>query len=339
MLMVAAITVGIANGFLDTGASTVCLRLWGKESGPYMQAMHFAFALGGFLAPLLSQAFIGETTDLLNSNMTTLPFSTAPFDNITVKAILEAITLNPIEANSPVANYPTTALNSETNHSGTSPSDTNYSELFGVTQMHILYTVIAIIVFLTAFSFLFFICSSSDNRASSVAASGESQKLSEEQPNFSPCSKIVFVALLFSFYLLYVGAEVVFAQFLTTFALESDLHVGTSSANYITTTFWAAFAAGRFGAIFFAHFMSPTKMLLLNLGLTTIGSFILCVAALRSIYVLYIGSALIGIGMASTFATGFVWTEKHLFVSNRISASFSVASSLGEMVDIFIRFL
>ncbi len=77
-------------------------------------------------------------------------------------------------------------------------------------------------------------------------------------------------------------------------------------------------------------------MLLLNLGLTTIGSLILCIAAQSSIYVLYIGSALIGIGMASTFATGFVWTEKHLLVTNRISASFSIASAMGEMVIMFL---
>jgi len=284
-----------------------------------MQAMAFSFAVGGFIAPLLSEAFIGETTDLLqHSNGTTLPFST---------------TLSIWHNTTDIANAFENTTSSSINHSGTNLSETNYIQQFGVTQMHLLYTVIAIIVLLMAFSFLFFLCSSSDNRASSVAASAESQKLSEEQSNFSPRSKIFFVALLFSFYLLYVGAEVVFAQFLTTFALESDLHVETSSANYVTTTFWAAFAAARFGAIFFAHFMSPTKMLLLNLGLTTIGSFILCVAALRSIYVLYVGSALIGVGMASTFSTGFVWTEKHLLVTNRISASFSIASSMGEMVD------
>jgi hypothetical protein len=47
---------------------------------------------------------------------------------------------------------------------------------------------------------------------------------------------------------------------------------------------------------------------------------------------LYVGSALVGVGMASTFATGFIWTETHLLVTNRISAAFSVASSMGEMI-------
>jgi FHS family Na+ dependent glucose MFS transporter 1 len=140
------------------------------------------------------------------------------------------------------------------------------------------------------------------------------------------------VALLFSFYLLYVGAEVVYAQFLTTFGLESQLKLPTSTANYVTTTFWASFAAARFVAIFFAHFASPTAMLLFNLGVVTIGSLALCIAGQTSVYVLYVASSLIGVGMASTFATGFCWTEQHLLVTNRISASFSVASSMGEML-------
>ena len=60
--MASSIIVGVANGFLDTGASTLCLQLWGKDSGPYMQALHFSYAVGGSIAPLLVQAFNVETT-------------------------------------------------------------------------------------------------------------------------------------------------------------------------------------------------------------------------------------------------------------------------------------
>jgi FHS family Na+ dependent glucose MFS transporter 1 len=131
---------------------------------------------------------------------------------------------------------------------------------------------------------------------------------------------------------MYVGSEVVFAQFLTTFALESPLKLSTSTANYITTTFWASFAVARFVAIFVAHFTNPTAMLIFNLCSTALGSMTLCIAGQTDATILYVGSALIGVGMASTFATGFLWTETHLLVTNRISAAFSVASSMGEMI-------
>lgn len=68
--MVSSFVVGVGNGLLDTGASTLCLQLWGKESGPYMQALHFSFAVGGSIAPLLVQAFIVETsTTTLNNTI------------------------------------------------------------------------------------------------------------------------------------------------------------------------------------------------------------------------------------------------------------------------------
>lgn len=131
---------------------------------------------------------------------------------------------------------------------------------------------------------------------------------------------------------MYVGAEVVFSQYLATFTLEShSLDSSTSTANYVTTTFWAAFAIGRFAAIFIANFVNPTLMLYCNLGLTTLGALILCATAQTSVTLLYIGSALVGFGMAPTFATGFVWTEMHLVVTNRISSVFCIGSSMGEM--------
>ena len=37
------------------------LDLWGKSSGPYMQAIHFSFGLGAFTAPLLAVPFIAHT--------------------------------------------------------------------------------------------------------------------------------------------------------------------------------------------------------------------------------------------------------------------------------------
>lgn len=205
----------------------------------------------------------------------------------------------------------------------------DYLERFGVTRMHMLYTVIAIIVLHTAFAFLFFLCSGTRNSALMTA---ERHTADRKIKPFRPSAKLIFIALMFSFYLMYVGSEVIFAQFLTTFALESPLKLPTSTANYVTTTYWASFAAGRFVAIFVAHFTNPTLMLIFNIGATAIGSTALCIAAETNVPILYIGSALVGIGMASTFATGFVWTETHLLVTNRISAAFSVASSMGEMI-------
>ena len=48
---------------------------------------------------------------------------------------------------------------------------------------------------------------------------------------------------------------------------------------------------------------------------------------------LYVGTALLGIGMASIFATGFLWVERRMKVTARIGSAFLVASSSG--ADVF----
>ncbi|XP_061182677.1 uncharacterized protein LOC133191035 [Saccostrea echinata] len=52
---------GCSMGVLDTGGNAFCVRIWGKRSPPYIQAMHFAFGVGAFIAPLLSQPFLSSS--------------------------------------------------------------------------------------------------------------------------------------------------------------------------------------------------------------------------------------------------------------------------------------
>lgn len=104
MLMASSVVIGVGNGLLDTGASTLCLQLWGKDSGPYMQALHFSFAVGGSIAPLLVQAFIVEVSTPLNSTMSsrhvrsvTSPLNSSDLDDESMAtSIIEAVTNLPI---------------------------------------------------------------------------------------------------------------------------------------------------------------------------------------------------------------------------------------------------
>ena len=52
----------------------------------------------------------------------------------------------------------------------------DYLERFGVTRMHMVYTVIAILVLHTAFAFLFFLCSSRRHSTTANAAEREAER-------------------------------------------------------------------------------------------------------------------------------------------------------------------
>jgi hypothetical protein len=69
------------------------------------------------------------------------------------------------------------------------------------------------------------------------------------------------------------------------------------------------------------------------MGMSGLGVVILCIWAETHPVALYLGTALLGVGMASIFATGFLWVERHMTVTARIGSAFTVASSAG--ADVF----
>lgn len=61
-LMACSAITGITMGFLDTGGNVWCLDLWGRHSAPFMQALHFCFALGALVAPLIAEPFLSPAS-------------------------------------------------------------------------------------------------------------------------------------------------------------------------------------------------------------------------------------------------------------------------------------
>ncbi|XP_055471864.1 LOW QUALITY PROTEIN: sodium-dependent glucose transporter 1B-like [Psammomys obesus] len=55
LLIVMMSVFGVSMGILDTGGNVLILDLWGDKGAPHMQALHFSFALGAVLAPLLAK--------------------------------------------------------------------------------------------------------------------------------------------------------------------------------------------------------------------------------------------------------------------------------------------
>ncbi|KAM4816701.1 sodium-dependent glucose transporter 1 isoform X2 [Urocitellus parryii] len=58
--------IGVSMGVLDTGGNVLILAIWGDEGAPHMQALHFSFALGAFLAPILAKLALGTSVSAEN---------------------------------------------------------------------------------------------------------------------------------------------------------------------------------------------------------------------------------------------------------------------------------
>ncbi|RMC13114.1 hypothetical protein DUI87_10645 [Hirundo rustica rustica] len=72
LLTILMSVIGGSMGILDTGANVLALNTWGSESGPHLQALHFSFAAGAFLAPILAKMALGgsESEELAGAGKT-----------------------------------------------------------------------------------------------------------------------------------------------------------------------------------------------------------------------------------------------------------------------------
>ncbi|KAI5929718.1 Sodium-dependent glucose transporter 1 [Manis javanica] len=67
MLLVVMMSIfGVSVGVLDTGGNVLILAIWGDRGAPPMQALHFSFALGAFVAPLLAKLALGTAASAEN---------------------------------------------------------------------------------------------------------------------------------------------------------------------------------------------------------------------------------------------------------------------------------
>ena len=58
-IYICAFLSGFGSGNVDTASNMLILNIWeGRDSGPYMHALHFTFGLGAFLAPLIAKPFL-----------------------------------------------------------------------------------------------------------------------------------------------------------------------------------------------------------------------------------------------------------------------------------------
>ncbi|XP_033105265.1 sodium-dependent glucose transporter 1A-like [Anneissia japonica] len=100
MLMFLFVFIGITMGSLDTGANVLCLQLWGKRSPPFMQALHFSFAVGALVAPLLAKPYFDSALSTPNVNIR-VKYSdevNVTYTNITTPPVSSSVVISSISA-------------------------------------------------------------------------------------------------------------------------------------------------------------------------------------------------------------------------------------------------
>jgi MFS transporter, FHS family, Na+ dependent glucose transporter 1 len=139
----------------------------------------------------------------------------------------------------------------------------------------------------------------------------------------------VLIGLIALFGFLYVGAEGSYGGFVSKYTFDMGLQ-DVAGAAYLASAFWGAITAGRLLSIPLASRFKALAILLADLLLALIGM-ALVLAFPGSLAVLWVGTLLVGLGMASVFPTMLILAEQYMTITGRITSWFFVGSSLGGM--------
>jgi FHS family Na+ dependent glucose MFS transporter 1 len=126
-----------------------------------------------------------------------------------------------------------------------------------------------------------------------------------------------------------VGGELSFGGWIFTYADRSGLAEGAVAA-YLTTAFWGSLTVGRLLGIPIATFVRPENALLGDV-VGCIAGTSLMIAFPRSRAVLWAGTVLTGLSVASIFPASFTFAERRLRMSGRVTSCFLIGASVGSM--------
>ena len=242
------------------------LNIWeGRDSGPYMHALHFTFGLGAFLGSSLSRPFVFNEED---------------------------------------ANY----------------DQTNVFLSQGKWTIRTLYPLVGLYGLLSATGFIFYFITNNNHDYDPLMK--EDKDPIGENNSKVPSKKNIFIVTLMSvIFFLYVGIEVTFGTFIALSSVKSSLAVSRAEGSDVTAVFWGTFAASIGLAILLAIVAQPGLIMWGSYSVCIIGAAVLSTMADYSSTALYIGTSLMGVGMASIFATGFLWTEQIMTVTSKVQNS------------------
>ena len=141
---------------------------------------------------------------------------------------------------------------------------------------------------------------------------------------------IIPVAVMALCFVLYVAAEAGYGNWIYTYAFKLDL--GTEiTANYLTSAFWGFFTVGRLLGILISTRAKTLTILTMDFVgcLVSIGLILLFQ---DSAAILWVGSILLGLSLASIFPTFLTLTEERMHITGAMTGWFLVGGGLGGMI-------
>lgn len=138
------------------------------------------------------------------------------------------------------------------------------------------------------------------------------------------------VGLVVLLFLLYVGLELGFGNWIYAYALTLNLET-TITAAYLTSAFWGSFTFGRLLGIWVSTRLNSTTILFMDLIGCAVSTIIIMLWK-ESNVALWIGTFGLGVSMASIFPTLMMLAGERMQITGTITGWFLVGSGGGSML-------
>ena len=337
------------------GTHAVLMRLWKQDSGPCMQVLHFAFAFGAFIAPLIARQFISAEQGASNSTDLSGSGGTSSGDCAVM------------------------GCDSNTTETG---SDGDFRIAYYISSSIFLPTLFAFIFYAFRYEVvrccmrnthdqsqtaiinedeleengdmlgndsttdeaprLIFSENTQDSIDADVDSSGDLRN-SVSQKTKQPLWFVVCILFLLGvFMFFYVGLEVAYGNWIFTVVVTGSLDFSKSMGTVIQSLFWGTFAFTRLFSVLLAVLnVKSSVMITGNLTGSVIASVIM-VSSPHNATAIWLASAVLGMSYASIYPTVMTWMSETIeptgkatsvLVTGGVLGDITIPAAVGAIVD------
>ena len=296
LYLITSLFNGLGTAGIEVAINSWVLEIWQEASNPYMQGMHFSFALGATIAPLIEEPFLSydhnvtswenSTSGELESNATTIHEDSrivVPYSIASLLLVASAASILVLYFMVPYHQSKRTVTKNQT-------MDNNM------------------------------------NVGTSIQSSSSFRLMDneEERDKLYYTQLIILSCFLFCFY---TGTELSTMSYLTEFAVVIDLKLSKSTAAFLTSIMSGAFAVNRLISIFVAAKVKTKTMLYVSFVMLSAGNLILLFFANSSEVMLWIAVVIIGSGHSSVIPCIMSLLEERMNVTTSVCGLFMLSAS------------
>lgn len=314
-LLMLTICLSVSSAFgggIDVAANAWLLAIWRGGSTHLMQGLHFSWALGSAVAPLVMAPYLSVRNETLSENRTKL------------------------EGGAEKMLYQTLTSNHETLSNETQTSES---------EIYIIYYASGALYIILASIFIalyYFVPYSESNEKSDMADAIEDSS----EYTFSKCASALIIGIAIVIICFDAGAEVSTFDYNTAFIV--GLHFPKKTGAYISSARGFAFAAARAIAGFVAIKVSINIILLFSMFLLLGANFLLAFASMPQRILataldqgtvetlLWIGFCMMGFGVGPIYPGTMSYTEKYVKLSDFTCGLFVSVGSINIILNLAV---